>query len=156
MVHLFEHSFSQWPPTPLIEPFGNYIFDRKDGVLNVWLKWVEFLMKLQEFLDTELCGFTWFGITILCPQLKLMPSWCAHLLTPVGKGVPSILLTQVADSGGFSPQKLLGQSGDHGLFQQFFFIIFSRFFFGNLGKWWNPFKTCKHIFSTGWQNSTTN
>ena len=73
-------------------------------------------MKLQEFLDTELCGFTWFGITILCPQLKLMPSWCAYLLTPVGKGVPNNLLTQVADSGGFSPQKLLGQSGDHGFF----------------------------------------
>ena len=60
--------------------------------------------------------------------------WCAHLLTPVG-------LTQVADSGGFSPQKLLGQSGDHGLFWlsggslfQFFLESFFPLFF--LGEIW--------------------
>lgn len=60
--------------------------------------------------------------------------WCAHLLTPVG-------LTQVADSGGFSPQKLLGQSGDHGffgwvvavstIFFYFFFPVFFLKFGGN-------------------------
>ena len=54
----------------------------------------------KESLDTELRCFTGFGSTILRPELS---AWLAG-------SRDEMLLSKVADSGGLSPQKLLGQS----------------------------------------------